>query len=286
MQLPGVEWRKCDLLDIYAVQEVMEGITSVYHCAAIVSFHKKQQAQMLHFNTESTAVLVNEALERGVEKLVHISSVAALGRSEKAKPEINEDEEWEESKHNSAYGLSKYMAEMEVWRGIGEGLNAVILNPSVILGTGDWNSGSAALMKVAYSEFPFYTNGITGWVDVEDVTRAAVMLMQSDVSNERFIINGVNLSFRDVFTKMATSLGKKAPGIYANKFLTALTVFYGKLQVLAGKTPVITPETARTAHAVSRYSSGKLNASFPLFQYTSIDATISRIAADYLKQSR
>ena len=162
---------QCDLLDIYEVEEAMQGITDVYHCAAIVSFQPADKEKMLHFNVESTANIVNEALEQDIRKLVFVSSVAALGRSEVTK-EITEEEQWEESKYNSRYGLSKHMAEMEVWRGIGEGLNAVIVNPGIILGEGNWDEGSARLMKVVYKEFPFYTQGINGWVDVKDVVKA------------------------------------------------------------------------------------------------------------------
>jgi len=125
-ELPGVSWAKYDLLDIFAVEEAMQGIDEVYHCAAIVSFKPGRREEMLHFNAESTTNIVNQAIEQGIRKMVYVSSVAALGRAAESNKEISEEEEWEESRGNSAYGMSKYIAEMEVWRGIGEGLNAVV----------------------------------------------------------------------------------------------------------------------------------------------------------------
>ena len=155
--LAGTEWVCCDLLDVFAVAEAMQGITDIYHCAAIVSFDPRKQEEMLHFNPESTANIVNQALEQGgIRKMVYVSSVAALGRSGDEEKEITEEEEWAESKYNSVYGVSKYLAETEVWRGIGEGLNAVIVNPGIILGKTTGHDLSAQLMKMVYREFPFY----------------------------------------------------------------------------------------------------------------------------------
>jgi dihydroflavonol-4-reductase len=211
--MAGVEWMCCDLLDIYEVEQAMQGVEEVYHCAGMVSFQPAHREAMLHFNPESTANLVNEALVQGIRKMVHVSSVAALGRTGDQKKEITEDAQWGESKYNSAYALSKYLAEMEVWRGIGEGLNACIINPGIILGEGSWDKGSTQLMKVVHKEFPFYTNGVTSWVDVQDVVKASVMLMESDVEAERFIISAGNYAYREIFTRMAKALDKNLPVI-------------------------------------------------------------------------
>ena len=166
--LAGIEWACCDLLDTFDVEEVMKDITEIYHCAAIVSFDPRTREKMIHFNPESTANLVNQALLQGVRKMVHVSSIAALGRTGgDPKKEVTEEAEWEDSKYNSAYGLSKYLAEMEVWRGIGEGLNAVIVNPGIILGGTSGHDLSAQLMKMVYREFPFYSKGVTAWVDAD-----------------------------------------------------------------------------------------------------------------------
>lgn len=291
--LPGVTWLQCDILDVYAVAEAMEGITDVYHCAAIVSFHPKDREAMLHFNVEGTANIVNEALEQNIRKLVFVSSVAALGRTEEGKKEITEEEQWEESRYNSRYGLSKHLAELEVWRAAGEGLNAVIINPGIILGeplvhtasTG-WNEGSARLMTIVNKEFPFYTQGINAWVDVKDVVKAMVQLMDSDISDERFILSAGNFAYKEVFTEMALALGKKPPHISANRFLTRLVWRWSMLKAsITGDTATITRETANTAQKQSFYNNTRLQTFLPNFQYTELKATVHRMAAAFKKDN-
>jgi len=273
---------RCDLLDIFEVEEAMAGITEVYHCAAIVSFDPKMRDAMIHFNTESTVNIVNQALEQGIRKLVHVSSVAAIGRTGDALKEITEEEEWGESKYNSAYAISKYMAETEVWRAIGEGLNAVIINPGIILGAGDWNTGSAQLMKVADKEFPFYTQGVNGWVDAVDVVRIMTLLMAADTEAERFIVCAGNIPYRDIFTMMATALQKRPPRYLANSFVTGMVWRWSTLQQrLTGRHPVITKETAASAQGFSYYNNQKLLQAFPAFRYTAIKATIENMARSY-----
>jgi len=278
-KLPGVTWQKCDLLDVYAVEALVQDVTEIYHCAGIVSFDPARREEMLHFNPESTANIVNEALQQDVRKMVYVSSVAALGRTGDELKVIDEEQEWGESKYNSAYGLSKYLAEMEVWRGIGEGLCATIINPSVILGAGDWRYGSPQLMTVVSKEFPFYTGGINGWVDVDDVVTAMTALMSSDVEAERFIVSEGNYPFRDIFTRMAMALGKKPPRMYANRLLSMLLARLSK--VFMGKQTVITRETVSNAHSISKYDNSKLLKAFPAFTYTAMDNTISKMATAF-----
>jgi len=284
--LPGIEWMQCDLLDIFAVEEAMQGVTDIYHCAAIVTFSPHLQEQMLHFNPESTANIVNQAVEQGIRKLVHVSSVAALGRSGDEKKEITEEQEWAESKYNSAYGISKYLAENEVWRGIGEGLNAVIINPSVILGAGDWHKGSAQLMSVANSEFPFYTHGVSGWVDVADVVRTMVLLMNADTAEERYIINAGNHGFREVFSLMAKALDKKPPRYAAGSFITGVLWRLSALySFFTGKNVAITRETTDTATGYSYYNNEKFLKDFPDFTYTPITESINKMAQAFKKNA-
>jgi len=286
LALPGVSWVQCDLLDIYAVEEVIAWITDVYHCAAVVSFHPAERAEMMHTNVETTANIVNQALEQGIRKMAFVSSVASLGRSEGTKT-ITEEEEWEESRYNSAYSLSKYLAEMEVWRGIGEGLDAVIINPGIILGEGNWDEGSARLMKVAYNEFPFYTNGVNSWADVKDVAEILWQLMQSDVGAERFIVSTGNFSYREIFTLMAGSLQRKPPHIAASPFMTGILWRWNMLKkAITGKTVTITKETARNAQKESYYDNSKLLRFLPGFTYTPIAATIARMADVYLQERK
>lgn len=284
--LTGVEWVKADLLDIYDVEEVMQGVTEVYHCAAIVSFAPKDRDRLLHFNKESTANIVNECLEQGVRKLVYVSSIAALGRSKQGK-EIDEEEEWEESKFNSVYAQSKHEAELEVWRGIGEGLTAVIINPGIILGEGDWEKGSAKLIQLAYKEFPFYTQGINAWVDVKDVARLMHELMESNIEAERFVVSAGNFAYRDIFTMMAKVLGKKPPHIKTNNTMTGILWRWNLLRhKLTGKEVTVTKETASTAQRVSLYNNTKLARFLPDFAYTPMRETIERMANTFLKSGK
>jgi nucleoside-diphosphate-sugar epimerase len=285
---PGVEWLQADLLDIYDVDVVMEGILEIYHCAAIVSFNPARKEEMIHTNTEITANIANAAIDAGVRKLVHISSVASLGRNGTTK-EITEEAQWEENSLNSGYGLSKYGSEMEVWRIIGEGLDAVILNPGIILGEPlspqGWQDGSARLMQTAYKEFPFFTDGITGFVDINDVVGAAIKLMQSDVSAERFILSAGNFPFRDIFNHMADALGRRRPRFHAGAFATSLVWRWSALQSRLGLgKPIITKETARNAQLKSFYKADKIIGALPEFRYTPIEKTIARMAQRYLAE--
>ncbi len=281
--LPGVSWAPCDLLDIFAVEEILEDVTEIYHCAAVVSFHPRHKERMMHFNVESTANLVNEALLRPVKKFLFVSSVAALGRGENKKL-IDEEEQWEESKFNSRYGQSKHLAEMEVWRGAAEGLNMVIVNPGIILGEGNWEEGSARLMKVVDGEFPFYTQGINAWVDVADVVAIMQQLMEGDISNERFILSAGNFSYKDVFTEMARALGKKPPRIAAGPFLTGIVWRWSMFKSMVfGETVSVTKETARTAQKQVFYDNSKLSGFLPGFAYKELGETIARMAASFRK---
>jgi dihydroflavonol-4-reductase len=286
-KLPGVEWMKCDLLDVYAVEEVMQGIQDVYNCAAIVSFNRGDRDRLMHVNVESTANVVNEAVLQEVRKLVHLSSVAALGRSNRERKEITEEEPWEESRRNSMYGQSKYAAELEAWRGAGEGLSVAVVNPGIVLGedlrhgNDAWDEGSARLFKVVDDEFPFYTEGINGWVDVQDVVRAMMLLMDSEVEDERFILSAGNFSYREVFTKMAAALGRKPPRIKAARWMTGLVWRWNRLKSIWGERSTVTKETARTARQQVFYENSKFLKAFPDFGYTPLEETLARAATAY-----
>jgi nucleoside-diphosphate-sugar epimerase len=258
----------------------MEGVTQVYHCAAIVSFTAKNKKALHHTNIEGTANIVNACLTKNVEKLLFVSSVAALGRIREDQA-VNESMNWSEETSNSEYGKSKYLAEMEVWRGMGEGLNVVVVNPVIILGASDWSKGSTAIFKSAYDEFPWYTEGTSGFVDVLDVVDAMVLLMESNISDQRFIVSGANLLYRDVFTMIANSFHKKAP----HKKVTALLAeivwrLEGIKGKITGKSPLLTKETSRTARATVRFDNNKLLKALPEFQYRDMQNSIDRICTE------
>lgn len=275
-----VEWVKADILDVLSLQDAMQGIQQTYHCAAVVSFNPSQKNSLHHVNVEGTANVVNAALEAGIQKMVFMSSVAALGRIREDVP-IDESMNWTPETSNSEYGKSKYMAEMEVWRGIGEGLNAVIVNPVIILGAGDWSNGSTAIFKSAYDEFPWYTEGISGFVDVEDVVTAMTLLMESEISSQRFIVSGSNMPYRSIFNLIAKGFGKKAPSKKVTAFMANIV---WRLEAVKSwftkKSPLLTKETARTAQAKVHFDNTKLLKAIPSFQYTSMDSSIDRICKE------
>lgn len=279
-----IEWVACDLLDVYAVEDVMQGIRQVYHCAAIVSFEQKDRDRVIEQNRSATANVVDEALNAGVEKLIHVSSIAALGRATKENKLISEETHWEESNNNTAYAIGKYRAEMEVWRGMAEGLDAAIINPGIILGEGNYNEGSAKLFQSAYEEFPWYTLGVNGWVDVKDVARAAILLMESNIVAERYVLTEGNHSYKDMFTWMANAMLRKPPHKHANAFMSKVArIFSGIKAGFAGKKPLLTRETVRTAQAICHYDNAKFLQQFPGFTYESMKNTVERVSKDFLK---
>jgi dihydroflavonol-4-reductase len=266
---------KCDILDTVGLAQVMEGVTHVYHCAAIVSFDKKNKEQLYAVNIVGTTNVVNASLNEGVKKMVHVSSVAALGRS-KTGESVTEEIIWTRENRPDVYGRSKFLSEMEVWRGIGEGLQGVIVNPSVILGGTDWNKGSTKIFKTAFEEFPWYTDGVTGFVDVRDVAKAMILLMDSEITNERFILNAENVSYKNVFTEIANGFGKKPPRKKVTPFIAGLVWRMEVVKsLLTGKEHLLGKETARKALAKAYFDNSKIKKSLPGFLFRPIKETIN-----------
>lgn len=281
-----VEWVQGDVLDVCALEDAFAGVTEVYHCAAVVSFQPDTRDAMMKINIEGTANVVNMAIDAGVRKLVHVSSVASLGR---AKPDqtLSETSQWEESGNNSNYAISKHLSEMEIWRGIAEGLPAVIVNPSIILGSGFWHDGSGMLLKNAWKEFPYYTEGVNGFVDVEDVVEVMVRLMESPVSGQRFILNGENWPYRQLFTEMARHLGKKPPHIATKPWMAAIVWRLEKIRgMITGKRPLLTRETARTAQLKVYYDNGKIREALPGFRFRALADTVADISRNFLREQQ
>ena len=268
---------QADILDITSLEQALDGIHQVYHCAALVSYDPKDKYALFKCNVEGTANVVNAAINSSVEKLVHVSSVSALGRL-REKEQVNETMEWTKETSNSEYGHTKYLAEMEVWRGIGEGLNAAIVNPSLILGAGNWDAGSTAVFKKAYAEFPWFTPGATGVVDVLDLVDAMQLIMNSTVSEERFIISAENIFYKDLFTQIAAAFHKRPPHKKVTPFITSLVwrieMFKSRL---SHEKPLLTRETAHTAMAKVYFDNSKFLKFFPAFQYRHVPSSIQRI---------
>ena len=253
-----IEWVEADLLDLIGLEEAFNGITKVYHCAAWVSFTPKHKAKMLQTNISSTANIVNLCLHYNIEKLCYVSSVAAIGKPQSNKS-IDETLNWSDGPENSNYALSKYNAELEVWRGIEEGLNAVIVNPAIILGPGDWNKGSSLLYDLIAKGMPFYTTGTNGFVDVRDVINTMISLMESSINGERFILCSESIPYKQTFDYIADAMGRKRPSIKVGAFLKAVGWRLAKIAALfTGKTPLVTKETTQAGSSVSTYENIKI----------------------------
>jgi dihydroflavonol-4-reductase len=281
--LRHVEWIDCDILDLYGLQESMRGVDAVIHTAAKVSFHEKDKSELFSTNIEGTANVVNVAIERNVRRFIHVSSVASLGKKTNGDI-VNEESKWQENKLTTNYAVSKYYGEMEVWRGIGEGLNAVIVNPSTILGYGDWNSSSNALFKNAFKGFPWYTNGVNGFVDIEDVSRAIVKLLATNIRSERFILNGDNWSYRRLLDTIADSFGKRRPYRQATPLMSALAWRAEKLKSLfTGRKVLLTKEAAKVAQSNTNFDNNKILNALPGFTFTNLESTIKKACIRYAK---
>ncbi len=271
--LSKIEWFEADVQDYLSLEAAVQGVEQIYHCAAVVSFDPKDKPMMMRINVEGTANVVNVAMAHGVKKVCFASSVAALGRAEE-NIMIDEKADWIESKENSAYAVSKYAAEREVWRGVAEGLSAVIVNPSIIIGPGDPQKSSAKLLATARKGNPFYTEGVNAFVDVRDVSRAMIELMESEITNERFIVNAGNYSYRHIFNLMAKGFGKKAPNIHVKPWMFEILWRAEKFRSLfSGKPPLITRETAHTSGKRYLYSNEKISKVLN-FEFISIEESI------------
>jgi nucleoside-diphosphate-sugar epimerase len=272
-----------DILDVVSLEEAMQGVDGVIHSAAFVSFYKSERQQMYKVNVEGTANVVNAAIDQKIPRLLHVSSVAALGRKTKSEL-VTEERKWEEDKNNTHYAISKHKAELEVWRGFAEGLDGVIINPSTILGFGDWHSSSCAIFRSAYKEFSWYTKGINGFVGVEDVAEAAVQLWQSDISEKKFIVNTDNISFQHLFNTIAKEFKKKEPNREAT---TALAELAWRMEAVKaffmGKKPLLTRETAKVARNRTRFDNTALVKALPGFNYEPLEKVIKNACEKYLR---
>ena len=280
-----INWETGDVNDIPSLENAMEDCSRVLHCAAIVSFHPAEVELMRKVNIEGTANVANVALSKGIKKLGYVSSIAALGRNSTVGI-VDEECYFKATKLDSNYALSKYYAEQEVWRGSQEGLDVVIVNPSVILGPGDWNKGSSQIFQKIHSGLKFYTTGSTGYVDVMDVANSLVDLLLSSVKNERFIVNGANLKYRDCFDRIAIALGKSKASIKVTPFLKEVAWRLEEIRsFITSKPPLLTKETANSAMTDGAYSTEKIKKEID-FQFTEIETTIQKYANWFLADLR
>jgi len=277
-----IEWVEADIMDFVVMDDALEGITDVYHAGAVVSFYPRDHKVMLKVNIEGTANLVNLCLARSIRKFCYVSSVATLGRA--VNDGISDETTyWQPSKKNSVYGQSKYGAEREIWRGIEEGLNAYIVNPSVILGPGFWGGGNSGLFSLVWKGLKYYTRGVNGFVDVRDISRAMILLMESDISGERFVVSSENCTYQKVFEYMAKYLGRPAPSINVPPALTGIawrveTV----LSFIMRRLPEVTKEMATTTTQVYTYSNEKIRLALG-FEFKPVEQSIKEISEFFLR---
>lgn len=274
-----IDFIEANLLDVNELYRALKGTEYLYHCAAMVSFNPGDSAKLLEVNPETTANVVNCALDLPIKKMVYVSSVAALGRK-KGQRHFDEKSEWVESKRNSAYAKSKYLAELEVWRGIEEGLTAAIINPTIILGAGNWQQGSAAIIDTIARGFKFYSTGKNGFVDARDLAEIMQRLMHSSISGERFVTVGENWYYKDVFFAIADALQIKRPPWEAKPWMTELVWRLEKLKLLWGGTPAVTRETAYSARQVYEYHADKVKETLN-FEFRPLEESIKDFCALY-----
>jgi nucleoside-diphosphate-sugar epimerase len=252
-----IEWVKADILDIFSLDDAFKNTSTIIHAAGLVSFDSKDKEQLKKINIEGTANVANAALTAGVKKLVFISSVAALGESKEGEP-IVETDNWEKTEKTSTYSISKHYAENEIWRASAEGLSVAILNPSTIIGPGDWSQGSPALFRRVSEGLNYYTNGQNGFVAVEDVAALAIKLMDNSVHNERFIANGANLTFKELFESIAKSIKAKPPKKAAKKWLGNLVLFFDQLRArMSNQKAVLTKDSLEAAYSHKKFDNSK-----------------------------
>jgi len=279
-----IEWVEANITDIPALTLAFENIIKVYHCAAFISFDPSKYKVLKKANVEGTANIVNLCLASNIEKLCYVSSVATLGSNLKDQL-ISEETPWNPDAKNSVYGITKYGAEMEIWRGTQEGLDAVIVNPGLILGTSPDGGGSSIIISLGASGIPFYPSGAMGIVDVQDVVKTMILLMNSEVKNEQFILVGENLTYKDLLTRLAPMFDKKPP---TKKLPKNIMFFLSGMDWLSNKLfntkRRIVKATVRSMFTISLYDMFKIKNTLG-FQFTPTEETLKRVVAEKKKTS-
>ena len=276
-----IVWIKADITDISSLNNVFSSsITHVYHCAALVSFNPKEYYKMRKVNIEGTANIVNFCIDAKVKKLCHVSSIATLGTAIAENP-VTEENERSEHQNQCGYSITKYGAETEVWRASQEGIDVIIVNPGVILGSGFYKDGSGKIFDQVHKGLRFYTEGITGFVSVKDVVNTMILLMKSDVINERFIVVAENKSFKDVLSLIATHFNKKPPKTKMGSFL--LHAFWRVdtlLTKITNKKPLLSRSSTKAALNKTNYSAEKLTKQLD-YTFESLEKTIKECCSNY-----
>lgn len=282
MLFDSIEWVKADLSDIPSLTEAFTNVSHVYHCAAFVSFEPDKFEVLQKTNIEGTANIVNLSISNAIEKLCHVSSIATMGHA-KNDELITEETEWNSEMDHNVYTITKYGAELEVWRGTQEGLDVVIVNPGVIIGPGIWNYGSGSLIKTVYKGMKYFTSGITGFVSVDDVVTSMIQLMKSNMKNERFIVVADNWSYRQFLTTCAKGLNVNPPKKEAKNWLLQIGWRLDWLKhKLTGQRRTLTRQLSNSLTSESNFDHSKLKTQLN-FKFEPISDSIAKVSKAYLK---
>jgi dihydroflavonol-4-reductase len=279
----SIQWLEGDISDTEILNKAMSQCDTVIHSAAIISFSPRLREKMYKVNVEGTANVVNAALKNNIKKFCFVSSIAALGRK-KGETIINETALWEESEMNTHYARSKYLAELEVWRGIEEGLPGFIVNPSVVLGPGNWESGSTKIFRYVFRRNKFYTNGHISYVDVQDVATIVVKLLDTNSNGERFILNAGRVTYKELFIAIARSFKVKAPSIAVGKIVSEIAWRVEKIRTLFSTSePILTKETVRLADLSFEYQNEKITQLLG-YKFATLEAITDKTCEELLRK--
>lgn len=269
-----------DILDLLSLEKALKNIDTVIHCAAMVSLHARDKKKMFKVNIEGTKNIIDLCLKFGIKEFVQISSVAALGNNKGAEV-VNEKSKWTNSKLNSPYGESKYLSEIEVWRGMEEGLNTIIVNPSVVLGKGSWERSSGQIFNYIKDGNWFYTDGKVNYIDSRDVAESVFRLYENKAFGERYILNAGTSTYHDLFNLIAKEMGRKPPSIRANTSLLKIAFVFEKIKsMLTGKPSLITRETILLSEMEFFFDNKKLLNTIEI-EFHSLQDTIKWICDGY-----
>ncbi len=280
-----IKWVDADVNDIYSLLDALEGIETVYHCAGFVSFDSKDRQQLHKINTEGTSNMVNACLEKKGIVLCQVSTIGTLQNPD-ITTNIDESVYWKSSPQASEYAISKYNAEREVWRGIEEGLDAVIVNPGVVLGPGFWYQSSGKLISTCYKGTPFYTNGGSATVDAKDVAYCMIELVKKKEFNKRFILIEDNHSFKTILSTVHKALGKKEPSLEAGKGLLNLGKWLDAIRCkITGANKTITQETVVAALSKNSFNNNRVKRALN-FEFTPLAETAAFVCNAFLNDQK
>jgi nucleoside-diphosphate-sugar epimerase len=278
-----IKWFEADVTDYFSLQEPFTNVTEVYHCAGLVSFDEKDDKQLYAINAEGTEHVINTCLEKGIKRFCHVSSVATL-QIEANKKYVDEFSVWKTSSGNSSYAITKYRGEFEAWRGAAEGMNVLVVNPSVILGAGCWGQSSTQIVTRCYKGLPIYTEGVTGYIDVRDVVNCMTRLMDENKFGQRYILNSENCSFKEITHQLQQNFNKPTSKIKAGKFLlNAALVFSIITNIFSRKKSFITKNVIQSAQKKTYYDNTKVCKELN-YQFVPVKESLKYVASLYKKE--